>query len=207
MKKIILLAACILSFSASAQVDRHKIRISYGIGQDHHFNNIRNDMEEYSLLEVLALPILWLKNFNATLNLEYFYNFNQHIAVGGMAGGILNGKFTQTIQGETYAGEELTTRNRETKLTGHALYFIPAAKWTWYRNKVVSIYSKAGFGMRKYVLDVESNYYPEQHENKWKTAFQASPIGVEVGWRHVKFYNEYGFGHQGYVQAGLAFLF
>ncbi len=207
MKKIILFALCLLTLSASAQDNRHDIRISYGIGKDRHFNNIRNDIEGFNITDIFLLPLSELKNYNLTLNLEYYYHLGKHIAVGAMTGGIFNGKYERVITGEPIAGEELKTPTARATLTGHALYFMPAAKWTWYRNKVVAIYSKAGFGARRYKLDVESNYYPERHENKWKTAFQLSPVGVEVGWPHFKLFTDYGFGHQGYINAGLACLF
>lgn len=80
--------------------------------------------------------------------------------------------------------------------------FMANAYYDYYRNSIVKLYSHLGIG-----VDVTHMTYADNFSmNKAYFAFQASPLGAEVGIsRSLGMYGELGFGAQGVLQVGLRY--
>ncbi|WP_304422736.1 outer membrane beta-barrel protein [uncultured Duncaniella sp.] len=76
--------------------------------------------------------------------------------------------------------------------------FILNGKYDYWRNSIVRLYAHAGVG-----VDVTHMTAGDRHKNKTYFAFQASPIGAEVGLSRVAtMFGEVGYGAQGLLQVG-----
>lgn len=76
---------------------------------------------------------------------------------------------------------------------------MPHAKWTWLNRKHVCLYSRFGVGlMYIYKINEDNYFFPD---------FQLSPIGIEVGWKHLWAYADAGAGLQNFVQIGVKYKF
>lgn len=70
--------------------------------------------------------------------------------------------------------------------------------YDYYKNSIVRLYAHAGAG-----VDISHMSQGDWHENKSYFAFQASPLGAEVGLSKVAtIFGELGFGAQGLLQVG-----
>ena len=76
---------------------------------------------------------------------------------------------------------------------------MPHAKWTWLNRKHVCLYSRFGVGlMYVYKINEDNFFFPD---------FQLSPIGIEVGWKHLWAYADAGAGLQNFAQIGVKYRF
>lgn len=74
-------------------------------------------------------------------------------------------------------------------------------RYDYYSNSIVTMYAHLGIG-----CDISHISNDEFSENKGYFAFQASPIGAEVGLnRNIALFGEVGFGAQGLLQVGFRF--
>ena len=74
-------------------------------------------------------------------------------------------------------------------------------RYDYYRNSIVKLYAHLGVG-----VDITHITVDDWSENKAYFAFQASPLGAEVGLSRVtSFFGELGFGAQGLLQVGFRF--
>lgn len=76
---------------------------------------------------------------------------------------------------------------------------MPHAKWTWLNRKHICLYSRFGVGlMYVYKINEDNFFFPD---------FQLSPIGIEVGWKHLWVYADAGAGLQDFAQIGFKYRF
>lgn len=198
----------------------YEFRLSMGLNGDHHLkheNEAFND--KYGLSKSKEDDAI----SSVGLSFEYFYHFSRKLSVGacigfatadGNGGKITGGKYDEdgnlipakrVIDGKTYYFNSLF----ETDTESHSFYFMPEAKYTWYQTRRIGLYSKAGLGIRHYRFNLLTYYdtygIPEKHERKWQVCYQLSPIGVEVGGKHFKFFTEAGYGSQAVLDFGVVY--
>ncbi|MBD5312832.1 MAG: outer membrane beta-barrel protein [Bacteroides sp.] len=76
-------------------------------------------------------------------------------------------------------------------------------RYDYYRNSIVTLYAHLGVG-----VDISHMADDDWSKNKAYFAFQASPLGAEVGLSRVtSIFGELGFGAQGLLQVGARFNF
>ncbi|MCM1255543.1 MAG: porin family protein [Duncaniella sp.] len=79
--------------------------------------------------------------------------------------------------------------------------FMLNGRYDYYRNSIVTLYGHLGLG-----VDVTHAAAGDWSKNKTYFAFQASPLGAEVGLnRSVAMFGELGYGAQGLLQVGFRF--
>lgn len=79
--------------------------------------------------------------------------------------------------------------------------FMLNGRYDYYRNRIVTLYGHLGIG-----VDITHMADDDWSKNKAYFAFQASPLGAEVGLSHVtSIFGELGFGAQGVLQVGFRF--
>lgn len=217
MKKIILLLCLAFPLAACAQSYRHELRASFGMGSDHRFNQTVNRYIDRYGLEKEFVSFGILRGVNLSAQLEYYCHLNRRIAIGGAVGyGSAYGRLVRPY--ESAEGDWLSEvylpliypydwDDPGTDVESRSLSVMPGLKVTWLEAGPVVLYSKGNAGLRHYRLTVSSRDYPEINDSRLKFAFQLSPVGVEVGGRHVKFFTEIGYGQQGIVTMGAVWHF
>lgn len=74
-------------------------------------------------------------------------------------------------------------------------------RYDYFRNSIVTLYAHLGLG-----VDITHAAWDDGSKNKSYFAFQASPLGAEVGLsRSASIFGELGYGAQGLLQVGFRF--
>lgn len=74
-------------------------------------------------------------------------------------------------------------------------------RYNYWRNSIVTLYAHLGLG-----VDISHITWDDGSKNKAYFAFQASPLGAEVGLsRSCAMFGELGYGAQGLLQVGVRF--
>ncbi len=98
--------------------------------------------------------------------------------------------FTYTFSSASYKG------SGDANAYYHVIMF--NGKYDYWRNSIVSLYAHGALGVD--ITHISAGGYST---NKSYFAFQASPIGAEVGLSRVAtMFGEFGFGAQGLIQVG-----
>jgi len=115
--------------------------------------------------------------------LEYYRHVNPHIALGG-----------------EFVWENITmTQEKQAKMTRtNYLTLLPGAKFEWFNHNHFGMYSKVNAG---------ADYSADGTNCKISFAFQASPIGLELGGKQFRWFAEAGLGFQGLLSTGLSYRF
>lgn len=128
-------------------------------------------------------------------NVNYTYRYSDLITFG---------------LGYTYTGMKRDIYSQGS-LKGHSEVNIniimPEFKTDWYKNDFITLYSRAAAGVA--IANIKDDYIDDKKNNSNTTvkfAFQASPIGIELG-REFAFYVEAGYGYQGILIAGFRYNF
>jgi len=194
MKKILLtIASLLLAFSTFAQNAaqseekntskpyKNEISLTYGRFTTTQLNisfgmALKN---AYTLPEGYKLDNL---KSSGAFALDYMrYLNNGKLALGGIFGY------------EKLSATYTPTANGINKTENYNLFTVmPAAKFVWFNQKVVAVYSRLAGGI-----------YWETSSSKTGFAFQIDLAGVEVGGEHVRGFFTLGFGQLGILKAGI----
>ena len=80
------------------------------------------------------------------------------------------------------------------------------------RQHMLFDYQQAASDGRLYTAfedDTQRDEYRHEHfdEVKWRSAYQLTPVGIDLGNRFIHFYSELGYGFQGVFTIGTRFTF
>ena len=211
---------------------RHELRLGVSIGNalhndcyDRMSQRVANHFYQSSYEGDLDYGQDAVTNFAASLS--YFYHFDEHLAVGMIAGtgGRPNAGYIEYDPDweqswhnhwHTNTPPEVYVGNMEST----SWFFLPSVKYYWAFNPGTRFYSKAAFGLMSQhnwfeSCDIHNNPYyvpknaerPVLSERLWHIAGQLSPVGVEVGRRWLRFFVELGYGMEGIFNAGWSCYF
>ena len=96
-------------------------------------------------------------------------------------------------------------------MRGHMQLYSRAALGT-IRQHMLFDYQQAASDGRLYTAfedDTQRDEYRHEHfdEVKWRSAYQLTPVGIDLGNRFIHFYSELGYGFQGVFTIGTRFTF
>ena len=194
----LLCATMIVSADAMAQDNKHEISLSYGWGRSSDWMGFGA-----SYVESIVGKNTDVYNNIGPIGLEYHCNVKPTVGVGAIAVFGYN-KEKIKLPGNTPAA-----------LRKEAVYTImPSIKFHWLQRDNWGMYSKMALGVSFY--HVEGEYYDDNGNLDPSTKatnthsyinFQASVLGFEAGSDVVRGFAEAGVGEQGFLLAGLRFMF
>lgn len=193
-QRLLLLALCLLCLlPAEAQYKRHELRLGFGVGNDDHYNNVRDDLaDRYKMFSVEDFG-----DYNWSVWGEYLYHLNPHFAFGGTLG-------YSYLDGSTYVNDVEPGENyKNFYINTHQFFLMPSVKYAWLNRTSVSLYSRAAAGLSFYHLETVANGVEPRNEDSVRGAYQVSPFGVEVGGEHIRGFFELGYGAEGVFQMGI----
>lgn len=196
------LATLLLALPISAQYCRHEIRAGIGLGEDPHYNHVVDDYKEaYDMREGGYYDDL-SADYQFSAYVEYLYHLNTHFAVGGTFA-------YSTQQGGDYEyGYYGESKYRCIRMNTHSFSLMPSVKATWLKVPHFSIYSRGAIGLAYYKLETDNaTLVPERSESHLTCRYQLSPLGLEVGGDHVRFFSEVGYGVEGICSLGITWKF
>ena len=196
MKKIIaIFAAMVLAVtSVAAQGNMnlpgfHDLSVSAGYGSSMQFiDNYTKIISDYPSYEAKDFK------FFPTVSAEYGYRVSERFAVGA-------------VLSFQVADSHILNEGRDNTKARDTWYsLMPQARFFWYTNKKMNVYSKAAVG-----LTARRNKYTNNNDiiekfRDFNIAWQVSAIGFEYG-NIVCGFAEAGFGTQGYISAGVRVKF
>ena len=196
MKKLFLTISVLLFafVAASAQGNMnqpgfHDLSVSAGYGSSMQFiDNYTKIISDYPSYEAKDFK------FFPTVSAEYGYRVSERFAVGA-------------VLSFQVADSHILNEGRDNTKARDTWYsLMPQARFFWYTNKNMNVYSKAAVG-----LTARRNKYTNNNDiiekfRDFNIAWQVSAIGVEFG-NIVCGFAEAGFGTQGFIQAGVRIKF
>lgn len=196
MKKLFLTISVLLFafVSASAQGNMnqpgfHDLSVSAGYGSSMQFiDNYTKIISDYPSYEAKDFK------FFPTVSAEYGYRVSERFAVGA-------------VLSFQVADSHILNEGRDNTKARDTWYsLMPQARFFWYTNKNMNVYSKAAVG-----LTARRNKYTNNNDiiekfRDFNIAWQVSAIGFEYG-NIVCGFAEAGFGTQGFIQAGVRIKF
>lgn len=86
---------------------------------------------------------------------------------------------------------------------------MPNVKFYWLKKNIITLYSRGGAGvvLAKSEQEFDNNQQANKTENKTIFAWQASPLGIEIGRSKIVAFAEAGIGYMGSFQIGVLFRF
>ncbi len=187
MKKLFLMLAFLAGMMAANAQPAYKNEVAVGAGLI-----ATSDLQSISyrlmakMLGVFADEENPLETVNSGTNsAEYFHYLGDLVAVGGVVG-YHNFKVKQGTITESFTSYTL----------------LPAIKLSWYNRDHFSSYSKLALGA--------SLIHQEQSDgasNKVTFNGQLTFLGIDAGWKRLRFFGEVGFGQQGLAFTGLRYRF
>ena len=196
MKKLFLTISVLLFafVAASAQGNMnqpgfHDLSVSAGYGSSMQFiDNYTKIISDYPSYEAKDFK------FFPTVSAEYGYRVSDRFAVGA-------------VLSFQVADSHILNEGRDNTKARDTWYsLMPQARFFWYTNKNMNVYSKAAVG-----LTARRNKYTNNNDivekfRDFNIAWQVSAIGFEYG-NIVCGFAEAGFGTQGFIQAGVRIKF
>ncbi len=196
MKKLFLTISVLLFafVAASAQGNMnqpgfHDLSVSAGYGSSMQFiDNYTKIISDYPSYEAKDFK------FFPTVSAEYGYRVSERFAVGA-------------VLSFQVADSHILNEGRDNTKARDTWYsLMPQARFFWYTNKNMNVYSKAAVG-----LTARRNKYTNNNDivekfRDFNIAWQVSAIGFEYG-NIVCGFAEAGFGTQGFIQAGVRIKF
>lgn len=196
MKKLFLTISVLLFafVAASAQGNMnqpgfHDLSVSAGYGSSMQFiDNYTKIISDYPSYEAKDFK------FFPTVSAEYGYRVSERFAVGA-------------VLSFQVADSHILNEGRDNTKARDTWYsLMPQARFFWYTNKNMNVYSKAAVG-----LTARRNKYTNNNDivekfRDFNIAWQVSAIGFEYG-NIVCGFAEAGFGTQGYISAGVRVKF
>ena len=187
MKKFFLLLALLAGTVAASAQPAYKNEVAIGVGLV-----ATSDLQTITyrlmaqLMDIVADDDNPLETSNSGINsAEYFHYLGDLVAVGGVVGyhnfKVKQGTFTESFTSYT---------------------LLPAIKLSWYNRDHFSSYSKLALGAS--LVHKENSTGPS---NQVTFNGQITFLGIDAGWRRLRFFGEVGFGQQGMAYTGIRYRF
>lgn len=180
---------CTVVLGASAQEDYEtpsdELSVSWGLGSGPMF------------VDAFSSVLLGGVNYEmqtGSVSAQYMHNFNKRVGVGLAA----------TYEGLKSQKPIIT----DEYLSSSYVSIMPTARLFWFRKSMFGMYSRvaAGVTINNFdYLNEQDGKSSKESKTEVGFAFQASPIGIELGTNKVCGFLEGGFGFQGMVIAGVRF--
>ena len=187
MKKLFLLLALLAgTVAASAQpAYRNEVSVGAGLIATSDLQSISYRLMA-SLLDLASTEENPLETSNSGCNsAEYFHYLGDLVAVGGIVG---------------YHSYSVKQGDFKDSFTSYTL--LPTIKLSWYNRDHFSSYSKLALGAS--LLHKEQSEGPS---NAVTFNGQITFLGIDAGWRRLRFFGEVGFGQQGMAYTGIRYRF
>jgi hypothetical protein len=220
MKKLILALTTVLLLSPGAYSQKkapvifpsNEIGISYGCGYNT-ADKMFDDMDSFynvtiadEFFEAIFKDVGVTSHMVASL--DYMRAITPRISVGAAAGYGWQDKTTRRTENDVAQSVKYTT-----KVKSKVAYLLPQARYIWYasQSKVIRLYSKVALGVVWQDVNGSSDDprfdVKEKSDVKWKPAFQVMAFGIDLGWEKFRFFNELGYGCQGFSNFGVRYIF
>ncbi len=187
MRKLLLLfVAALFLLPASAQLRRSELSVSYGFAPVTGWTDTYTDL----LKDLVAGHDTGLKGWGA-VTVGYNFRLLNKLSLGVQVVYASNDRRIVPAANAAPAGTA----------TSHYWTVMPNLKWTWLNLRVVSLYSRVGVGSTFSKAEAGGS-----DVSATDFAFQASPVGVEVGGR-LAAYAEAGIGASGCLIFGARYRF
>ena len=187
MKKLFLMLALLAGTIAASAQPAYKNEVAVGAGLVS-----TSDLQSISyrlmakLLDFVADEENPLETSNSGCNsAEYFHYLGDLVAVGGVIGY------------HNYTVKQGTFKDTFTSYT-----LLPAIKFSWYNRDHFSSYSKLALGASLVHKDGS-----EGPSNAVTFNGQITFLGLDAGWKRLRFFGEVGFGQQGMAYTGIRYRF
>ena len=187
MKKLFILLALLAGTVAASAQPAYKNEVAVGAGLV-----ATSDLQSISyrlmasLLDLASTEENPLETSNSGINsAEYFHYLGDLVAIGGVIGyhsySVKQGDFKDTFTSYT---------------------LLPAIKLSWYNRDHFSSYSKLALGAS--LVHKENSTGPS---NAVTFNGQITFLGIDAGWKRLRFFGEVGFGQQGMAYTGIRYRF
>ena len=133
-------------------------------------------------------------------NLQYFYNINRHIAIGGTMG---LSHFTTKPFGLGVDENGDRVSNGFYDFDNRVFYAMPLAKYTWAIIRRTTFYSKVGAGLYYRRMKVDSEVRGHERQSDMLTSYQVTIAGFKARGKRLGMYGELGYGCQGILTFGM----
>jgi opacity protein-like surface antigen len=194
----ILMAALFIPFNANAQnkSELNELSVSYGI------------IPATQLLDNFTITATdehtgghYQSNNSkcwGALSIGYSYNLSKTIRLG------LTYSFSQINEDIVLGSSSALGAKNDTYNV-----LMPNVKFYWLMNNNITLYSRGGAGVvfAKSEQKFDNSQQANKTENKTIFAWQASPLGIEIGRSKIVAFAEAGIGYMGSVQVGALFRF
>jgi hypothetical protein len=157
---------------------------------------------------------------NFTITATDFYTGGHYQSNNSKCWGALNFgysyKLSKTIRlGFKYSfsqiNEDIVLGSSSALGTKNDIYnvLLPNLKLYWSSKNIITLYSRVGAGVvfAKSEQEFDNNQQANKTENKTIFAWQASPLGIEIGHSKIVGFAEAGIGYMGSVQIGVMYRF
>lgn len=161
----------------------HQVSIGYGVLSINDITSIMSDL--FPFLAGTQLAERW---GTGSISLGYTYRLTPAVSVGGMF---------------AYSGNMSDVVGQKGAYIYKNFYSIlPQVKFEWYRNGMITLYSRLAAGVVIANIQDQSGTLVENAFTAAAFTFQVSPIGLEIG-RSVSGFAELGFGAAGVLTVGV----
>ena len=185
MKKFfILLVLLTVTLAASAQpAYKNEVAVGTGLIATSDLQTIGYRLVR-SLMDLTADEDNLVETINSGCNsAEYFHYLGDLVAVGGVI---------------AYHNFSVRQTDYSTTFTSYSL--MPAIKLSWYNRDHFSSYSKLALGAS--ILHEDTN---GEASNRVAFNGQITFLGIDAGWKRLRFFGEVGFGQQGLAMTGIRY--
>ena len=234
MKRMILATAllCCVTLRLGAQQQiRHEFSMGFGVGNNMADKQVNDVVDHYLEIYHMESEVGCSDLFgdsHITMSFEYHYRLNQRWAVGCIAGWGLSNESYDGI--EEYGSAPHSYLAKHGSEQSRIFYIAPSVRYSWLTTMRghMQLYSRAALGtIRQHMIfdyrqaasdgrlytaledDTQRDGYNQKliDEVKWRTAYQLTPVGIDLGNRFIHFYSELGYGFQGVFTFGMRFTF
>lgn len=148
------------------------------------------------------------------VSLHYDYRLTERLSVG-LTGGwaVAQSNYHDYVVDETlfWFIPVKTHTTADLRMKSRVLYVGPTARYEWFRsrNGVIGAYSGLSVGVVKRTFKAGwrvPDATPDECHTKWRLGYQLTPLGLELGGEHLRFFGEVGYGQQCVATFGLRVL-
>ena len=167
----------------------HELRLSTSWGATNYFYEIVNRRELNYYGDAYSEPIYFGPSHRYALVLDYGYWVNEWFSIGANFSWIIGHR----NMFQSYTQKHLLTLREDN------FSVMPVARFAWYRQGIVQLYSSVGIG-----LGVERwvrYHYGKENMFDVYCAFDVKPFGISVGRKWFGF-AEVGYGARGVINVG-----
>ena len=185
--------------NAKEELKKHEISIGLGFVSDDRNYSFFNSYFERHRIEDLG-ECYGIFEYCFSPNMQYFYNINKHIAIGGTIG---ISHFTVRSFGFEVDKNGDRVSNGFYDFDNRVFYAMPLAKYTWAIIRRTTFYSKVGAGLYYRRMKVDSEVLGNERQSDMLTSYQVTIAGFKARGKRLGMYGELGYGCQGILTFGM----